>query len=99
MRYKPWRVVNHGGVAIAQENNSPLSGTDHKALVARSLREGLQKIRAFCWAQFLTNPLNEQWQYLERKHSCDIDWHDNKVLVEDNFAWKSKRLLRRLQGD
>lgn len=72
---------------------------DYKLIIAKNLRDGLNKIKSHCIQEFQNNPLNEQWWYLERKMVCDIDFHEHKKLVEDNFAYHSREMLKKISGD
>lgn len=72
---------------------------EHKLIIAHNLREGLIRIKQFYMEAWNKNHLIEQWQYISIKIARDIDWHDHKEIIENNFAWKSQKLLRQIQGD
>lgn len=72
---------------------------DHKMMVARNLREGLERIQRFCIKEFEQNPLNDQWWCLRNQIVRGVDFEQSKRLTEDQFARRSFRLLRRIVGD
>lgn len=73
---------------------------EYKILLAQELREGLRQLRGiYAMAFRTTTPFRAQWDCLILKEAYDLDWHEHKVIVETDFAWKSKRLLSHIQGD
>lgn len=77
--------------------------TCHKEMVAQNLREGLSWMRLLYELAFLENPLYEQWRLVGMKQDRGIDFEDNKLLIEDDFAMRSHvlylRLSMKLNGD
>lgn len=73
----------------------------HKLIIAQNLRAGLAEIKAMYQRAFRdTTPFREQWDLLLVKQAYDIDWHTHeKAVIENNFAWRSRKLLRRISGD
>lgn len=69
---------------------------EHKIILAANLREGLRLIKALYKRLLADNPLWEQWAYL-RMHEAGMEW-PNHEAVDNNFAWKSRKLLRRIKG-
>lgn len=70
---------------------------EHKLIVARNLRDGLEKIKALYMQLFRDNPLKEQWTYMSVKEHYDLDFHAHKKVIEDNFAWKAKQLFSKVE--
>jgi hypothetical protein len=66
--------------------------------LADILREGLREARAMYQSAFYqASHFSEQWQLLIMKEAYDIDWNEHKAAVEDEFAWRSRKMLSKLQ--
>lgn len=73
---------------------------DHKIIVAENLRAGLAKLKDhYTYLFYASSSFRDQWECFIIKEAYDIDWYQHKELIEINFAWKSRCLLRRIQGD
>ena len=68
-------------------------------MIAENLKDGLAKIKSFYAYTWHSKHMSEQWQYLSLHVRYDMEWPANKELIESNFAWKSKKILRSIQGD
>lgn len=55
--------------------------------------------QACAQAFYASTPFREQWQCFILKEAYDIDWHPHRDIIDRNFAWSSRQLLKRIKGD
>lgn len=74
---------------------------NYKLQIAINLRAGLKAIKQMYRLHALADsPFLYQWQLLRLKEWADIDFHAHTKLIDDQFAWSSRKLYRRiLKGD